>query len=85
MHDRLQRHMSVHELPTNHQSLLTTKEEETYPLLLHPLILSPLTRDIPNRQQVSLSVAIIDPIKFGTPHMNDMRGPLEKDPLDLLV
>ena len=77
--------MSLHELPTNHQSLLTTNEEETYLLLLHQFIPLPLTRNIPNRQQVPPSIAIIDPIKLGTPHLNDMRQPLVKDPLDPLV
>ena len=85
MQNRLQRHMSLHELLANHQSLLTTKEAETYLLLLHPLFPPPLTRNIPNRQQVPPSIAIIDPIKLGTPHLNDMRQPLEKAPLDPLV
>ena len=77
--------MSLHELHSNHQSLLPTKEEETYLLLLHPLIPPPLTRNIPNKQQIPPSIAIIDPIKLGTPHLNDMRQPLEKDPLNPLV
>ena len=84
MHDRLQRHVSLHELHSNRQSSLTTKEEETYLLLLHPLIPPPLTRNIPNKQ-IPPSIAIIDSIKLGTPHLNDVRQPLEKDPLNSLV
>ncbi|KIJ92800.1 hypothetical protein K443DRAFT_420798 [Laccaria amethystina LaAM-08-1] len=43
MHDRLQHHMSLHELPTNHQSLLTTQQKKMKPtfsfIRLSPLLL----------------------------------------------
>ena len=57
--------------------------EPTDLLVLSPLVRPTLAGHLPS--VVPSGVRVVRPVEFGTPHLNDLCEPLEKDQLDLLV
>jgi len=52
-------------------------------LVLNPLLQPPLTGHLPS--VIPPGIRVVGPVELGAPHLNDVREPLKKDQLDLLV
>jgi len=82
MHNRLQRHVPLHELiKASSAHALVYKDDMTHLLLLYPLISTTLIR----KWQNITSISVIHTIKLRAPHLNDLRQPLQQDSFNSLV